>query len=480
MSLRRRPAVLPLALAAVALAAPAGLAGNAAGQSIEEEFDRLREEMAEIRHENDRLRQEVDELHAQQQPGWLNEQRSNEIRGLVADVLADADSRATRLDSGLVAGWGDQFFLASPDGQFKLAIDGHLQFRYVFNRRERADSVRDGFEFTRARLTLRGHVFGEQLSFLVRTDPTRNEPGLVTGLYYLRDAWIQYRFNDAWALRVGQFKMAYNREELVSSAYQQAVERSVINENMNLGRTQGVELRYVGDTTKFYFQMTEGAADSLGGFSLASGLQPVNTSALTPGVEYAFSARWEELLAGDWRQFQDITSPPDDPFGVMLGVAGFFQEGESQGQGTVRRDEDRWYGAAVDLSMEFGGANAFAQGTWSYVDNGGFGIINVYGVVLQGGFYTAPKTELFGRFEYGWWNLGSAAFADLNMLTVGLNYYLDGHDAKFTFDMGAAFSIVDQNWIPESSEDNSLTGFRRDFRGQEGQYVLRAQFQLLF
>ena len=42
------------------------------------------------------------------------------------------------------------------------------------------------------------------------------------------------------------------------------------------------------------------------------------------------------------------------------------------------------------------------------------------------------------------------------------------------------FSIVDQNWIPESSEDNSLTGFRRDFRGQEGQYVLRAQFRLLF
>jgi len=481
MSRRPRKSTLAVPLAVAAATAAGLLASPAAGQSLEDDLRTLRERFEALEAENARMSHEIDELRAAQDPAWLNEQRADEIRSLVADVLADADTRrSTNLDSGFMAGWSDHFFLASPDGRFKLAIDGQLQFRYVFNRRERFDRVRDGFEFTRARLTLRGHVFGDKLSFLVRTDPTRNEPGLVTGLYYLRDAWIQYQFNDNWAIRVGQMKVPYNREELVSSAYQQAVERSQINEAMNAGRTQGIELRWAGETSKFYFQFNEGTADSLGGFNLAGGLQPVNTSALQPGVEYAFAARWEELLAGEWRQFQDITSPPDDPFGVMIGVAGFVQEAESIGSGAPRRDEERWYGAAVDLSIEYGGANLFAQGLWSYVDNGGFGLINVYGITVQGGFYTTAKTELFTRFEYGWWNLGSAAFADLNLLTVGMNYYLDGHDAKLSFDLGAAFSIVDQNWLPESSEDNSLTGFRRDFRGQEGQYVFRAQFQLLF
>ena len=40
---------------------------------------------------------------------WLTEQRADEIRGLVQDVLADADTRASLLQSGTSAGYDDGF-----------------------------------------------------------------------------------------------------------------------------------------------------------------------------------------------------------------------------------------------------------------------------------------------------------------------------------------------------------------------------------
>ena len=75
---------------------------------------------------------------------WLTEQRAGEIRGIVQDVLADADSRTSFQDSGAMAGWNKGFFLASPDGNFKLKISGQVQVRYILNHLipERAEGIR--------------------------------------------------------------------------------------------------------------------------------------------------------------------------------------------------------------------------------------------------------------------------------------------------------------------------------------------------
>ena len=52
------------------------------------------------------LKDTVAELKAASDDDWLTERRAQEIRGLVEDVLADADTRASLLQDGMTAGLG--------------------------------------------------------------------------------------------------------------------------------------------------------------------------------------------------------------------------------------------------------------------------------------------------------------------------------------------------------------------------------------
>ena len=125
---------------------------------------------------NDQLRNEVDALRAElaevraMQSGEFSAERQDQIRGLVQDVLADADTRASLLQGGPTAGHDGHFFLASPDGNYRLNIGGLIQTAFVYNNHDgastSADEDRWGFEVKRAQLSFWGH-FAQvcQLSF---------------------------------------------------------------------------------------------------------------------------------------------------------------------------------------------------------------------------------------------------------------------------------------------------------------------------
>jgi hypothetical protein len=100
------------------------IAGSAFG-GVESDNDAL-SQIAE-------LKQELAELKQQNGQDWLTEQRSSEIRGIVQDVLADADTRTSLQSSGAMAGYNNGFFLASPDGNFSLKVGGQIQIRWVMN-----------------------------------------------------------------------------------------------------------------------------------------------------------------------------------------------------------------------------------------------------------------------------------------------------------------------------------------------------------
>lgn len=468
----------------IALLAPlAGADSSTDDQSIRQEVDRLKEQVAELVQQNSQLEQRVAELDSD----WLTKERAEEIKSLVADVLADADTRASLLDDGMTAGWSDGFFLASSDGRFRLNVGGQMQIRWVYNFIDEADRHRQGFENTRTKLVFSGHVFSRDLQYLIRLDATRNEPQLVNGLEFVQDAWVRFQLNNNTSIRVGQFKVPFNREELVSSAYQLAVERSLVNESLNLGRTQGVELVIADDVHRFSIAIDDGGSDNLGGFTAAGGGvatastatgDPINNNALLEDVEYAVQARYEYIIAGSREQFEDFTSPIDEPFGAMFGIAGHAQKTESIGEPTNDRDEIRWIAATADLSLEFGGANLFTSFTYHYVDRGGFpGQFNFYGFVVQGGYYITPKWEVFGRYEWGKADSKQDLFANSNTMsavTFGTNYYFDGHGAKWTTDIGFALNEISEEW------DFSIAGYRTQMIDSAPQVVFRTQFQLLF
>jgi hypothetical protein len=95
------------------------LAGVANAQDYQAEIAQLRAELAEMK--------------AQNGDKWLTEERAAEIKGLVKDVLADAETRTSLQATGATSGYDNGFFIGSADGNFKLKINALAQMRWTYN-----------------------------------------------------------------------------------------------------------------------------------------------------------------------------------------------------------------------------------------------------------------------------------------------------------------------------------------------------------
>ncbi len=424
------------------------------------------------------MQDEIAELRAQNGDTWLTEERANQVRLLVEDVLTDADTRSSLLQNGATAGWDGRFFLASADGRFRLNVGGQMQFRWLWNYHDQPSKYVYGFENTRTKLVFSGHMFSRDLTFKIQGDfgAQPSAPG-ASGPNVLQDAWIRWMLNSDWSLRFGQFKLPYNREFLVDSMYQQVIERSLVSERGHLGRSPGIELTYGGRNTTFSVALSNG-----GEFNVAPGLLipsdvanvPVFVGGSSPlDVDYAVTARYQRKFSGSWDQFKQLTSPPGESFGLLWGIAGHYQRNDPH-TATSLRDHTTWVAATTDISVQWGGANLFSSFVWNYFDIPNFNS-NTFGWTLQGGLYFTEKFEGYARFEWGRFLINGDSFQkDLYAVTFGGNYYLDGQDIKLSADIGVGLNPVSTFWTSD------IAGWRADAPTVRPQIVVRTQFQLLF
>lgn len=381
---------------------------------------------------------------------WLTEQRSDEIRSLVQDVLADADTRASLLQSGMNAGYDDGFVLGSSDGNFSLKMNGLLQARFVYNNQDDApvDDDRWGFENSRTKLWFSGNVVSPEWMYMIEADFGTN------GAFTLQDAYIAHDCGNGWTGIFGQHKAPALREELVHSSKQLLVERSWVNEFFTGGRSQYLAADYLGEQFHFTACISDGANNP-------------NSAWSNYDTEWALTGRVEVLFAGNWDQFKDFTSWQGEEFGFMLGAAAHYQSAE---YGTAANDEIEVFLGTIDASAEFGGGNLFASLIYRNMDNDAAIDSDQYGLVVQGGFFLNEDWELFGRWE--WADLDTNGVDDLNIFTVGLNKYWAEHTVKWTSDVGFGIDSV-----PFTS---NITGWRADTAEEDGQVVFRTQLQLMF
>lgn len=124
------------------------------------------------------------------------------------------------------------------DGNYRMYIGGRLQFRYAtpFDRnpisyQALSRSARQEFLVNRARLKIGGHVYKPWVKYAF-------EYGLVSGR--LLDFRIMVEKYRGLNFKIGQWKVNYNRERVVSSGKQQLMDRSIVNAYFTLDRQQGV------------------------------------------------------------------------------------------------------------------------------------------------------------------------------------------------------------------------------------------------
>jgi hypothetical protein len=414
------------------------------------------------------LESEIQALKASQGDQWLTEQRASEIRGLVQDVLADADTRASLLQSGMTGGWDKGFFLSSSDGNYKLKVSGWLQTRFVYNYQDREigtgldDSHRSGFENTRTRLVFDGHVVNPNWKYKISGDFGRGSTDGGGADLDLKDAFITHVCNENFSVTVGQFKNPYLRETLVSSFQQLAVDRSIVDRAFTNDRSQGVMVTWQADAFKVMGAFTDGA-------------QTEDTPWETEDTEVGgFTARAEWMAAGNWDQFTDFTSWQGEQFGFLLGGAFHFERDEF---GTTSGPETETWAFTVDASAEFGGGNIYGAFMYENNDDDATTDDDNWGAVVQGGIFLAQDWELFGRFE--WLDADTEGTDELAILTVGVNKYFAKHAVKWTTDVGWAFNeVVAGNTLNTNAQ--SLGYIEDDTADDDGQLVVRTQLQLGF
>ena len=195
----------------------------------------------------------IAELSTNTNSSWLNDARADEIRGLVHDVLADADSRANLQGNG------------SP---ISVNVHGFMQFRWTYNHNA-TDGVDNthGFSLPHTRLEISGDLYDWNYKVSGQWDDGGN--------FNMMDA-----YGDWNGFRFGQFKSPFMKEVLTSQTDTLAVERSIIAQEFGQGRSQGIQYAYdFGNNLTFTGAYTDG-------FNTANGAGIVNGYSVTARVDY--------------------------------------------------------------------------------------------------------------------------------------------------------------------------------------------------
>lgn len=385
---------------------------------------------------------------------------TDQVRAAVAEMMNDAETRTSLLAAG-DAGHDGAFFIAGEN--FRLNIGGAIQFRYIASFRDDAndDDVSNGFQTNDTRLNFGGTVH-KDWSFFVEGKFDKDGGG-----FTLLDAYAAYTFANGVGLGWGQVKAPILREDMTSDMKQLAVDRAPSTDFMRHDRVKAIWLSYAAEKWRTWITFNSGANTDNTDFNAMS------------NADYAFSGRVEFLFDGQWSQFGDFTSPKGSDFGAMLGLAAHYQ-GPHNTPAFADVDTSVFLYSA-DIGLEGDGWNAFGAVIGRHIDADSFAgdaEFDDFSFVVQGGVMLTDAWELFGRFDALMLDDDRGTSEDFfPFLTAGVNHYFAGHAAKATLDLVYSFEktgdLTGLGLLPNT--DQGLLGDT-----EEGEVVIRAQFQLLF
>ncbi|MEL7484761.1 MAG: porin, partial [Planctomycetota bacterium] len=319
-----------------------------------------------------------------------------------------------------------------------------------------------GFLMRRVRIKMNGEFEFEDsegvVPWALQTETNRSN-----GNTFVLDAWFGYETGD-WRFRMGQFLPPLTREQLVSNTRRMAVEVSPVTGAFSTtgagGRTQGAEARYRDDDWTVTIMVGDGDRGGNRSFEADEG-------------DVGVYARVERKFGDEsWRRFRDFTSKRGSENAFLLGAAGLVTVGETDadGDGNQRESFYELIGTA-DVSYEGDGWNAFVASNILHRNAQGVDDINMFGVSGHVGHYVTDELELFTQYS---WMTGEDSAGELSTLVTGFNQYFTGHTLKLTADVLYSFNEITAAY---ASGPRALL---QDAPGEEGQVVLRAQFQLVF
>ena len=361
--------------------------------------------------------------------------------------------------SGVKVGYGKKgFTLATRDGLFKTKIQWRTQGRYTFPERgdprkasDFSDNEESTFELRRIRLKVGGHGYQPWLKYYLEVDwqPGRDFDDDSEAASARMIDWRIMLEKYPWAkLRVGQWKINYNRERVDSSGKQTMVERSIMNRVFTIDRQIGMTL---------YGRVNPGtlldANYYLGIFSGGGRGMAKNDD---DNMMYVGRLQWNVFGREiKWRQ-SDVKFHKKPTASVSFGAytnKGKCTRWSSGGCGNlsgfdkpadVKDGRYQVSGMQVGSAMKYRGFAWQHETHWKRVKDteaaAGGRVTRLFGGYFQAGYFPhylipfVPK-PLEVAFRYSHVDPNTDAGGDMRQeFTTGLNWFFAGHRNKLTLD----------------------------------------------
>lgn len=327
--------------------------------------------------------------------------------GLSAGAVAAEDARPA-LD------WSKKLTFSSPDGRFTLALSNLIQARFELQDfdLEGADDVQR-FRARRIKTAMEGVAFG-----VVKYKIQANWAGSTI----LEDAYVQYAPHPLAQVRVGRGKAFFGRQELISSARLQLVDRSIVSGRFFPSRDHGVTLLGEAPSKVLEYQV---------GVYNGAGLTNDNDD---DSFMTTVRVVWHPF--GQVALEEGAFAYPDRPR-LALGLAALQNERPTgSGASLVVDDDER---LAAELAFVYRGLSAAAEYVTEERDRTAGSAapvrIDTDGWYAQVGYlFPNRKLELAGRHAVI--SPDTLPDTDTTETRVGVSWYWSKHDYKLQADFG--------------------------------------------
>jgi len=349
-------------------------------------------------------------------------------------LMANASEDEVPWFEKIEIGYKKGLYIKTMDGNYSLNMHFLIQPQFYNLAADMASNI-STFILRHGQMRFFGNFFNPKLKYRVMFELPGMQGGATSNL---RDMWVDWQWKKYFQIKMGQFLVFYDHENLEPTWALQFVDRSIINANLGFERDLGVDVHGNLFSDRLEYDLFLMNGDGRNQINL-------NKKLMTGG-------RIVMNLLGKHNYFISDLEKLSDP-DLAFGIAAIYD------MGNTSVDNNRLTRVTGDIAFRYLGFSALALANMAY--NSAKNETD-YGFLGQMGYFLlAESFEVAGRWAKIFKNgaLGTDTI-DPQEAGVSLNYYFHGHHVKLQVDYSRLWN-------------NAATQDRNDDR-------VRLQLQLFF
>jgi len=390
-----------------------------ADENIDEEIKALKEHLEEVQRENqlqiNQLKRKIDELEATQaynpRSSWTN---------------------------NIETAYKEGFFIKTTDNRFSLKFQIKSQFRFFvmdFDNKKQ-NNTETSFQIKRLKFVAKGNAFFPWLEYKLQIEFTENDE--IT----LEDYYVDLTRYEAMSLRLGQFKVPFDRERLTSSFALEFIDRSIISKEFSFNRDIGTMPH--GKVFKSMFDFAAGI------FNGAGRNETINTN-----HNFLYAGRFMYTPFGDLEYVQGSLNNTQKPLLAIAMAVALLPDFDAETEGGTDRKnlseaileigatKANVFQYTADIAFKylgFSGEAEYDMRKISPVDNNIDDVL-AYGFRVQSGYFIIPE-QLEIATRYAFLDPNGNESNDISQeFTTAISYYIYRNRLKIQF--GYSFLLED-------------------------------------